>query len=155
MISPASQLRLLTLLCAIFAPGCVATMTDRDVSAEEKFLIGYQPGQVYQTAKPLSIIEADGNQYLWPADTVFKRSRPVGTLAEGSRIRIDSLRHRVIAAPIQWESRVDVAAHLADRPDRVIILQGISSVRWINGDHGMLAPILMPDPKWLKLVSPR
>jgi hypothetical protein len=144
---------LLLIACAFLVAGC--TVTDRDVSRDEHFLVGYRPGEIYRLTQPVCVLAlGDGTFELLPLGATREYGKPEGTLAEGTRIEIVSLRHVVVAAPVQWETRVDTEAQIVNQPDRVFFLNDVSGVRWIDGDHRMKTPVLTPDPKWLELVTP-
>ena len=146
---------LLSLLvaCGMLLAGC--TVTDRGVSKDEHFLVGYRPGQIYRLTQPVSVRELGDHTFeLLPPGAAPNYGKPAGTLAEGACVEIVSIRHVVVAAPVQWETHVDTTARLVDEPDRAIVLNGVSDVRWIDGDYRMKTPVQVPNPQWLELVTP-
>jgi hypothetical protein len=153
MSLPAPLKPLLILTAAVAMAGC--TVSDRDVSRDPHFLVGYHPGEVYELVQSVPMLRIDKEYFelLRPGET-REYGKPAGMLAAGSRIRIISLRHHVSAAPIQWESGVTTTAQLVDRTEWTLALNSISGVRWIDGDCGMKTGVLVPDPQWLALVGP-
>src|SRR5215204_847419 len=144
---------LLILAAAVAAGGCV--VSDRDVSRDPHFLVGYRPGEVYELVQPVTLHQIDKGYYqLLPPGETREYGKVAGTLAAGSRIRIVSLQHTVTAAPIQWESGVTTTAELVDRPDWTVALIWISRVQWVDGDCGTKPGVLVPDPEWLRVVGP-
>jgi hypothetical protein len=83
----------------------------------------------------------------------LKYGKPAGTLPAGTQFRILSIQHYVAMAPIQGESSVRTKAQLVDPPNDYVHLIKISGVRWVDGDHGTKAGVLLPDPKWVELVG--
>jgi hypothetical protein len=147
----AALLLLAPILLAV--SGC--TVTDSDVSRDPNFLVGYRPGEVYELARPVTLLRVEDGYYeLLPPGEKREYGKPAGTLAAGERVMILSLRHTVSAAPIQWESGVTTEARLVNRPEWTVALNNISAVRWVNGDRGIKPGVLVPDPQWLTRVEP-
>jgi hypothetical protein len=144
---------LLLLAAAAVLSGC--SVGDRDVSRDPRFLVGYRPGEVYELARPLTLLRIEEGYFeaLPPGET-REYGKPAGTLPAGTRVMILSLRHTVSAAPIQWETGVTTEARLVDRPEWTVTLNSISGVRWVSGDYGMKTGVLLPDPHRLTLVDP-
>ena len=113
--------------------GCV--VSDRDVSHDPAFLIGYRPGQAYELQRPADLLEIDaGHGELLPVGERRAYGRVVATIPAKSVIEIGSLRHTVSAAPVQWETGVETRAAIRGWPTYDIALNDISSVRWVDGD---------------------
>ena len=143
---------LLLLAASLTASGCV--VSDRDVSHDPHFRVGYRPGEVYELAQPVALRRLDANYFeLVPPGEGRAYGKPAGTLPAGTRIRIVALRHFVAVAPINWEVAVVTTAELADRPAWEVALNAVSGVRWVNGDCGTKAGVYTPDPQWLVLVE--
>jgi hypothetical protein len=136
--------------CLLFA-GC--TVTDRDVSNDPHFAVGYRPGAIYRLVQPVNVLELRGGYdlKLIPVGDVRAYGKPAGSLPAGTRIKILDLEHIVRAAPIQWETLVATHAEIVGGPDKNVDLNDISGVRWVDGDHGMETSVAVPDPKWLVL----
>lgn len=145
------RLRNLLWSVALLVAGC--TVTNRDVSKDERFLVGYRPGQVYRLTQAVRVMKFDGNYGLYPPTGATGRGKPAGTLPHGTLIRIISLRHVVTAVPIQWETVVHTNAQTIDDPQQILALQAVSDVRWVNGDYGMKTPVLLPSAQWMEFVS--
>lgn len=146
--------RLLWLLVfyVLLTSGCV--LVDRDVSHDERFLIGYRPGEVYRLLQPVKTRQLEGGSLeLLPPGAIRKYGKP-GTLAEGALIKIISLRHYVAMAPFNGATDVTISAQIIGPPEQVVWIGAISKVRWIDGDKGLKTPVSLPDPKWLELVAP-
>lgn len=145
-------LNLLTGLLVLLVTGC--TVSDRDVSDDPRFRVGYLPGQVYRLERPAGLVRLGDDYFelVRPGD-VKAYGRPAGTLAAGTLMRIVALRHTVIAAPVQWESGVVTTAELVGPPHWTVALNDLSGVRWVKGDRGTTAGVLVPDPQWLALSS--
>ena len=143
----------LLLLAALTAAGC--TVSDRDVSDDPRFRIGYRPGEVYRLVQPVALVRIDNGYFeLVPPGESRAYGKPAGTLAAGTHVRIVSLHHTVTAAPIQWESGVTTTAQILDRPAWTVALHSVSGVQWVRGDRGTRTGVLVPDPQWLAPITP-
>jgi hypothetical protein len=131
--------------------GCA--MTDRDVSHDPAFLLGYQPGQIYrlQESVNLAAVDESWRQLLPAAET--RHYQIIRAVPAGTRIQIISLRHMVYAAPIQWGTAVITYATLVGQPGYNIDLNRVSDVEWVQGDWNMKTPLLLPNPHWLRLET--
>jgi hypothetical protein len=143
---------LLFLAALATVTGC--TVSDRDVSDDAHFRVGYLPGQVYRLAQPATLLRIDRDYFeLVPPGVNKAYGRPAGTLAAGETIEIISLRHTVAAAPIQWETGVTTEARVVSHRSWTVALDSISGVHWVSGDCGIRTGVLTPESKWLVLVG--
>ena len=145
-------LNVLTLLSLVLVAGC--TVSDRDVSRDPRFRVGYLPGQVYCLKQPAGLVRlGDGYFELVRPGERKAYGKAAGTLAAGTLIRIVALRHTVTVAPVQGESGVTTTAELVGPPGWTVALNDISRVEWVEGDRGTRAGVLVADPEWLGLCA--
>src|SRR4051812_46058074 len=70
------------LLLALVFPIVGCTVSDRDVSRDPHFLVGYRPGKVYELVRPVTLLRVERGYYeLLPPGETREYGKPAGTLA--------------------------------------------------------------------------